>query len=143
MKMGRKISKTLMTVILVLSMMSVPVQAAGNYDDQVAPCFNHTDSIILTISFDKNNTVYCGLSVILYPTGTGTSGIMTLFDSNGAILRQWPISDYDEPIGVEYTYPGTYGERYTLTYSGYVYCNNMTTPDWVEMAITDTCVDVY
>lgn len=141
--MRRNISKTLMTFMLIMSMMIIPVHAAENNDYGIAPCFNHTESIALTINFDKNNTVYCALSAMLFPTGTGTSGIMTLFDSTGAILKQWPVSDYDEPIAVEHTYPGTYGERYTVTYTGYIYGNNMTTPDWVEMSITDTCVDVY
>lgn len=141
--MRRTISKTLMVFVLVMNMMIIPVHAAGNDDYGVTPCFNHTQSIALTINFDRNNTVYCALSALLLSTGTGTSGIMTLFDSTGAILQQWPVSDYDSPIAVEFTYPGTYGERYTLTYTGYVYGNNMTMPDWVELSITDSCVDVY
>lgn len=134
--------KMLVTIILVMSMMIIPVSAADNSGNEIAPCFNHTESIVLTIGFDKNNVVYCGLAVDLFSTGTGTSGIMTLYDSNGAILQRWPISDYEEPIGVEFTYPGTYGERYTLTYAGYVYGTGMIAPDWVDMSVTDTCVDV-
>lgn len=141
--MKKVFSKTIIALILAVNMMVIPVYAASGSEFEVQPRYNHTQSISLLISFDKNNTVYCGLVANLYSTGTGTSGIMTLFDSNGAILQQWPISDYDEPIMVEYTYPGTYGERYTLTYTGYVYCNNMTTPDWVELVTTDSCVDVY
>ena len=124
-------------------MMQIPVYAANVNDSIVQPCYNHTQNALLVISFDKNNVVYCSLSVDLYSTGTGTSGVMKLYDSNGAILKQWPISDYESPIISEFTYQGTYGERYTLTYSGYVYGTGMIAPDRIELSITDTCVDVY
>jgi len=141
--MCKKFTKTLVTVILMLSMMIVPVSAAVIDGNEVQPCYTHTESIFLTINFDKNNVVYCGLFVNLLSTGTGTSGIMTLYDSNGAILQQWPISDYEQPISADFTYSGTYGERYTLTYSGYVYGTGMVVPDRIDMSITDTCVDIY
>lgn len=140
--MKRGFVKTVVAIILAMCMMQVPLYAANVDNSIVQPCYNHTQNALLMISFDKNNVVYCALAVDLYSTGTGTSGIMTLYDSNGAVLQRWPISDYESPIAVEHTYQGEYGERYTVTYSGYVYGTGMIAPDWVELSITDTCVDV-
>ena len=141
-RVKKQILRLIISLTLCMSMMLVPVSAANINDNAVQPCYTHTESIILSISFDKNNVVYCGLSVNLYSSGTGTSGIMTLYDSNGAVLQRWPVSDYESPIAVEHTYQGEYGERYTVTYSGYVYGTGMVMPDQVELSITDTCVDV-
>ncbi len=138
--MRKKIYKIVVFTLLVINMMILPTSAANYNDFGIAPCYNHTQSAILSIGFDDNFTVYCSLSVLPYPTGTGTSGIMRLHDSTGAIIAEWPVSDYVEPIDVEFTYPGTYGETYILTYQGYVYGNNMTAPDWIDISITDSCV---
>jgi len=141
--MIRKVIKTIMAITLALSMFVVPVCASDAEGYIVQPRYDHTESATLSIGFDKNNVIYCSLTVETYSTGRGTSGIMTLYDSNGAILQQWPISDYEQPISADFTYQGTYGERYTLTYSGYVYGTGLVMPDQIELSITDTCVDIY
>ncbi len=139
--MRKGILKTIMACLLAMLMMIVPVFAADAGDVGIQPCYTHTESAALTLVFDKNNVVYCGLSVLTYSTGTGTSGLMKLFNSSGTLLKTWSISDYEEPIGVEHTYQGTYGMTYTLTYGGIVYGNNMSAPDRIDLSITGTCKD--
>ncbi len=140
-EMKNGILKTILACLLAMSMMIVPVFAADASNIGIQPCYAHTHDIVLTMGFDKNNVVYCGLAVDLYSTGTGTSGLMKLFNSSGTLLKTWSISDYEEPIGVEHTYQGTYGTTYTVTYGGYVYGNNMTAPDRVDLSVTGTCKD--
>ena len=140
-QMKRNLLKVITVVVLVLSIMIVPVCAADANDSGIQPYYTHTQVISLTIGFDKNNVVYCGLAANLYSTGTGTSGLMKLFDSSATLLKTWAVSDYEEPIGVENTYQGTYGETYTVTYGGYVYGNNMTAPDRIDLSVSDRCVD--
>lgn len=141
MQMKRNFLKVVTVVVLVLSIMIVPVCAADANDSSIQPYYTHTQLIRLSIGFDTNNVVYCSLIANLYSTGTGTSGLMKLFDSSATLLQTWSVSDYEEPIGVEHTYQGTYGETYTLTYGGYVYGNNMTVPDRIDLSVSDRCVD--
>lgn len=136
-----RILKTIIAVILVMTITIVPVYAADTGDFGIQPYYTHTESVALTIGFDKNNVVYCGLSVFTYSTGTGTSGLMKLFDSTGTCLEIWSVSDYVEPIMAENTYQGEYGEKYTVTYGGYVYSNNMTAPDRIDLSASGTCKD--
>ena len=143
MRVRRKILKTLFVLQLVMSMTLLPVSATGQemmiYNMQ--PRYNNIGSVALTIGFDTNNVVYCGLVSDMFNHGSGISGIMKLFDSNGTCLAVWSVSDYERPIGVEHTYQGVYGETYTCTFFGYAYSNNQTPPDELELSITGTCVD--
>ena len=129
--MKKRILK-LLTVVLVLVMFTIPISAA-------TPRFNNIGEATLIIAFDANYTVYVGLSVAAYSHGSGVSGLVKLFDSEGTCLAIWPVSDYEKPLGTEFTYPGVRGETYTATFAGYAYSNNGTAADRLELEITATC----
>lgn len=143
MRIRRNVIRATIGVLLVMVMTTMPICAMeqDNTTYSVQPRYNHVGSVALTIGFDLNNTVYCGLSVAPYEQCTGVSGIMKLFDSKGTCLAVWSVSDYVRPIMVENTYQGVYGETYTCTFFGYAYSNNQTPPDELDMSVTDTCVD--
>ena len=129
--MKKRILKVL-TVVLVMVMFTIPVSAA-------TPRFNNIGEATLLIDFDSNYTVYIGLSVAAYSHGSGVSGLVKLFDSEGTCLAIWPVSDYEKPISAEFTYPGVLGETYTATFAGHAYSNNGTPSDRLELEITATC----
>lgn len=143
MRVRRKILKTLFVLQLVMSMALLPVSAAGQemMTYNIQPRYNNIGSVALTIGFDTNNVVYCGLVSDMFNHGSGISGIMKLFDSSGTCLAVWSISDYERPIMAENTYQGVYGETYTCTFAGYAYSNNHTPPDELELSVSGTCVD--
>lgn len=129
--MKKKILKVL-AVVLVMVMFTIPVSAA-------TPRFNNISNASLLIGFDSSYTVYIGLSVVTYSHGSGVSGLVKLFDSDGTCLQIWSVSDYVQPIGAEFTYPGIKGETYTATFAGYAYSNNNTAADRLELECTATC----
>ena len=129
--MKKRILKVL-TVVLVMVMFTIPVSAA-------TPRFNNIGEASLFMAFDRNYTVYIGLNVAAYSHGSGVSGLVKLFDSEGTCLQIWSVSDYEKPIGAEFTYPGVRGETYTATFAGYAYSNNGTPADRLELEITETC----
>ena len=129
--MKKRILKVL-TVVLVLVMFTIPVSAA-------TPRFNNIGTASLLMDFDTNYTVYVGLNVSAYSHGSGVSGLVKLFDSEGTCLAIWSVSDYEKPISQEFTYPGVRGETYTATFAGYAYSNNGTPADRLELEITATC----
>lgn len=121
-----------LAIVLAMVMLTIPVSAA-------TPRFNNVSEATLIIDFDSNYTVYVGLSVDAYTHGSGVSGLVKLFDSEGTCLAIWPVSDYEKPISQEFTYPGVLGETYTATFAGYAYSNNGTAADRLELEITATC----
>ena len=121
-----------LTIVLAMVMLTIPVSAA-------TPRFNNVSEATLFIDFDRNYTVYIGLAVDTYTHGSGVSGLVKLFDSEGTCLAIWPVSDYEKPIGAEFTYPGIEGETYTATFAGHAYSNNGTPSDRLELEITATC----
>ena len=129
--MKKRILKVL-TLVLVMVMFTIPVSAA-------TPRFNNVSNAALFMDFDSNYTVYVGLSVATYTHGSGVSGLVKLFDSEGTCLAIWPVSDYEKPIGAEFTYPGVKGETYTATFAGHAYSNNGTASDRLELEYTATC----
>ena len=129
--MRKRVLKFL-TVVLAMVMFIVPVSAA-------TPRFNNIGEAALLIDFDSDYTVYIGLSVAAYSHGSGVSGLVKLFDSEGTCLAIWPVSDYEKPLSAEFTYPGVLGETYTATFAGYAYSNNGTAADRLELEITATC----
>ena len=129
--MKKRILKVL-TVVFVMVMFTIPVSAA-------TPRFNNISTASLLMGFDTNYTVYVGLDVSAYSHGSGVSGLVKLFDSEGTCLAIWSVSDYEKPIGAEFTYPGVRGETYTATFAGYAYSNNGTPADRLELEITATC----
>lgn len=129
--MKKRILKVL-AVVLSMILFTIPVSAA-------TPRFNNINNAALFIDFDSNYTVYIGLSVATYSHGSGVSGLVKLFDSEGTCLQIWSVSDYEKPIGAEFTYPGVEGETYTATFAGYAYSNNGTAADRLELEITATC----
>ena len=129
--MKKRILKVL-TVVLVMVMFTIPVSAA-------TPRFNNVSAATLLMDFDTNYTVYIGLSVATYGHGSGVSGLVKLFDSEGTCLQIWSVSDYEKPIGAEFTYPGVEGETYTATFAGYAYSNNGTAADRLELEVTAVC----
>ncbi len=129
--MKKRILKVL-TVVLVMVMFTIPVSAA-------TPRFNNVSSAKLLMDFDSNYTVYVGLSIATYTHGSGVSGLVKLFDSEGTCLQIWSVSDYEKPIGAEFTYPGVMGETYTATFAGYAYSNNGTAADRLELEVTAVC----
>ena len=106
-----------MKVVLVMVGFTIPVSAA-------TPRFNDISNASLFIEFDGSNTVYKGLSVITYSHGSGVSGLVKIYDSNGTCLQIWSVSDYVKPIGAEFSYPRVKGETYTATFAEYAYSNN-------------------
>lgn len=143
MKIRKQILKTVIAVLLAMSMTLVPVCAAEQVvtTSGVQPRANNISAATLTIGFDMNNVVYCGLSVVPYDHGSGVSGIMKLFNSSGTCLAVWSVSDYVRPIMAENTYQGVYGETYTCTFFGYAYSNNQTAPDELDLSVTARCED--
>ena len=129
--MKKRMFKVL-AVVLAMILFTIPVSAA-------TPRFNNINNATLIIDFDSNYTVYVGLSVATYSHGSGVSGLVKLFDSEGTCLAIWSVSDYEKPIGAEFTYPGVRGETYTATFAGYAYSNNGTAADRLELEITATC----
>ena len=129
--MKKRILKVL-TVVLVMVMFTIPVSAA-------TPRFNNVSSAKLLMDFDSNYTVYVGLSIAAYTHGSGVSGLVKLFDSEGTCLAIWSVSDYEKPLGAEFTYPGIEGETYTATFAGYAYSNNGTAADRLELEYTAVC----
>ncbi|MBR4059105.1 MAG: hypothetical protein IKK03_04615 [Lachnospiraceae bacterium] len=122
----------LLTVVLAMVMFTIPVSAA-------TPRFNNIGSASLLMAFDTNYTVYVGLDISAYSHGSGVSGLVKLFDSEGTCLAIWSVSDYEKPIGAEFTYPGVRGETYTATFAGYAYSNNGTPADRLELEISAVC----
>ena len=129
--MKKRILKVL-TVALVMVMFTIPVSAA-------TPRFNNVSVASLLMDFDRDYTVYVGLNVAAYTHGSGVSGLVKLFDSEGTCLAIWSVSDYEKPISQEFTYPGVKGETYTATFAGYAYSNNGTAADRLELEYTATC----
>lgn len=129
--MKKRILKVL-TVALVMVMFTIPVSAA-------TPRFNNVSVASLLMDFDRDYTVYVGLNVAAYTHGSGVSGLVKLFDSEGTCLAIWSVSDYEKPISQEFTYPGVRGETYTATFAGYAYSNNGTAADRLELEYTATC----
>lgn len=122
----------ILTIVLAMVMFTIPVSA-------VTPRFNNVSEGVLFMDFDSNYTVYIGLAVDTYDHGSGVSGLVKLFDSEGTCLEIWSVSDYEKPIGAEFSYPGVKGETYTATFAGYAYSNNGTPADRLELEITGTC----
>ncbi len=133
--------KVTIAIMLAFVMMTMPVCAADGGNEGIAPCFNNVSTAVLGIDFDMSNVVYCSLNVSTYAHGSGVSGIMKLFDSSGNCLAVWPVSDYEQPIACEFTYQGSYGATYTVTFEGHAYSNNGTPSDWLELSISGTCRD--
>ena len=84
--MKKRILKVL-TIVLVMVMFTIPVSAA-------TPRFNNIGDAALIIAFDSDYTVYIGLTVATYSHGSGVSGLVKLFDSEGTCLAIWSVSDY-------------------------------------------------
>lgn len=139
MKLKTYIWKSFVSMVLVLLVTVMPVCASEASYSTVTPRFNNISAAMLGLGFDMDNMVYCSISIEPYSNCTGISGIMKLFDSNGTCLAVWSVSDYERPIGVEFSYQGVYRETYTATFEGYAYSNNGTQPDRLELSITDTC----
>ena len=140
--MKNKILRLFITLTLIFTTAILPVCATDNMVStyaNVSPRFNNISTAYLSLGFDENNVVYCSISVIPYSNCTGISGIMKLFDSNGTCLNVWSVSDYERPIGAEFTHQGTYKGVYTISFEGYAYSNDGTAPDRLEMSLTDTC----
>lgn len=140
--MKNKFFKSLVIVMAVFIISATPVCAAvsrisGN--DGIMPLFNNISSAALAIGFDENNVVYCSIDVDLHGSGTGISGIMKLFDSNGTCLNVWSVSDYEGLIFQEFSHQGVYRETYTVTFEGYAYGKNGSQPDRLELTATGTC----
>ena len=138
--MRKKLLNTLLTILMVMIIFVTPVSASSG-DTIIQPRFNNISGASITIGFDMNNIVYITVVVDTYAHGSGASGIVKLFDSDGNCLDVWSFSDYEKPIGMEFTYQGEYGETYTATFEGYAYSNNQTAPDRLEMSVTGTCRD--
>lgn len=139
MKLKTYIWKSFVSMVLALLVTVMPVCASEASYSTVTPRFNNISAAMLGLGFDMDNMVYCSISIEPYSNCTGISGIMKLFDSNGTCLAVWSVSDYERPIGVEFSYQGVYRETYTATFEGYAYSNNGTQPDRLELSITDTC----
>lgn len=142
MKVRLRLVKVILAVVLMFTISSMPVLAAeGTGAYIVQPRYNNINGASLGIAFDTNNVVYIALNVDPYSHGSGVSGLIKLFNSDGDCIAAWSVSDYVEPFFKEVTHQGEYGETYTATFEGYAYSNNGTPGDRLELSITSTCVD--
>ena len=142
MKITSKLAKNIIALIMIMSMTIIPVCAAGDGTSTIVqPRYSNIGSAVITLGFDENNVAYCCISVDPFLHGSGISGLMKFFDSEGTCLEIWPVSDYERPILQEFTYQCTYGETYTATFEGYAYSNNGTAPDRLELSVSNTCID--
>lgn len=142
MKVTKILIKTFLTALLALTLSVTPLCAADTTvfsDYSISPRYNNVDDARVYISFDSDNMVTCSLSIAPYSHCSGISGLMKLFDSTGTCVSAWSVSDYERPIGAEFTYQGTRGETYTVTFGGYAYSSNQTAPDRLDLSDTGTC----
>jgi len=128
----RKNIVRIVALVIAISMMTLPVSAA-------TPRFSNIADVSLFLDYDSDYVVYIGLTVDTYSHGSGVSGLMKLFDSDGTCVAIWSVSDYEKPIGVEFTYQGERRETYTAQFHGYAYSNNGTAADRIEIENTITC----
>ena len=128
----RKYILKIVAIVVVVSMMTLPVSAA-------TPRYNNVGNVSLFVEYDSNYVIYIGLSAETYSHGSGISGLVKLFDSSGTCVAIWSVSDYEKPIGVEFTYQGVRRETYTAQFHGYAYSNNGTAADRIEIENTITC----
>lgn len=106
------------------------VSASSTY---VEPRYNNVSGASISIDFEDGN-VYVGVNVVPYSHGSGISGLVKLYDSTSSQeIAIWPVSDYERPIAVEFSYPGVKGRTYTAVFTGYAYSNNGTAADRLEM----------
>ena len=137
-----KLTRKVITLVIIISMFMLPVCAAGSDASVVVqPRYGNVCSAVITLGFDMNNVGYCCISVSPYAHGTGISGLMRLYDDEGNCLAIWSVSDYERPFMQEFTYQCTYGETYVASFTGYAYSNNGTAADRLELAVENTCVD--
>ncbi|MBQ5676431.1 MAG: hypothetical protein IIV45_15420 [Lachnospiraceae bacterium] len=143
MKSLNKVLNKAITLFLIIAMTVLPVCAGGDGASSTAvqPRYNNIGSVVLSLEFDMNNVAYCGISVTPFQHGSGISGLMKIFDSDGVCLKIWSVSDYVDPIMQEFTYQCEYGETYTVTFAGYAYSNNGTAADRLELSVSNTCID--
>ena len=143
MKSLNKVLNKAITLFLIIAMTVLPVCAGGDGASSTAvqPRYNNIGSVVLSLEFDMNNVAYCGISVTPFQHGSGVSGLMKIFDSDGVCLEIWSVSDYVDPIMQEFTYQCEYGETYTVTFAGYAYSNNGTAADRLELSVSNTCID--
>lgn len=137
MKAKSKFLKLFVVTVLVFAMSTLTISA----EEYIQPRFSNINGASIGITFDMNNVVYIALNVDTYSHGSGVSGIIKLFDSEGTCLSVWSVSDYEKPICTEVTYQGEYGETYTATFGGYAYSNNGTPADRLDLSVTGTCKD--
>lgn len=128
----RKNIVRIIALVVAISMMTLPVSAA-------TPRFSNIADVSLFLDYDSDYVVYIGLTVDTYSHGSGVSGLVKLFDSAGTCVAIWSVSDYEKPIGVEFTYQGVRRETYTAQFHGYAYSNNGTAADRIEIENTITC----
>ena len=143
MKSLNKVLNKAITLFLIIAMTVLPVCAGGDGASSTAvqPRYNNIGSVVLSLEFDMNNVAYCGISVTPFQHGSGISGLMKIFDSDGVCLEIWSVSDYVRPIMQEFTYQCEYGETYTVTFAGYAYSNNGTAADRLELSVSNTCIN--
>jgi hypothetical protein len=140
MKRKSKFITIIITVMPILITTIMPVGAAYNDNMMYAtPRYSVVNNVTLGIGFDTNNVAYVTLTADMFSNGSGISGIAKLFNSEGTCIAAWSVSDYVEPIGVEFTHQCEYGKTYTATFEGYGYSNNGTAPDRLELSVTGTC----
>lgn len=143
MKKVSKVVNKAISLFLIIAMTVLPVCAGGDGASTTAvqPRYNNISSAVLSLEFDMNNVAYCCISVSPFSHGSGVSGLMKFFDSEGTCLEIWSVSDYERPIMQEFTYQCEYGETYTVTFAGYAYSNNGTAADRLELSVSNTCID--
>ena len=138
MRIQKNFYSVMLAFCLVLKMITISVCA-----EDVAMCmesrWNNIAVANLSIGFDSNNMGYFSISLDYYPSCTGLSGQMRLYDENGTLLAGWAIYDDVSPYGVEKTYQCQSGKTYTVTFQGYAYGNGSTMYDDINLSGTDTC----
>ena len=91
MKSLNKVLSKAITLFLIIAMTVLPVCAGGDGASftAVQPRYSNIGSATLSLEFDMNNVAHCGISVAPLPHGSGVSGLMKIFDSDGVCLEIW------------------------------------------------------
>lgn len=138
MKKKKRIVGILLAVLISFNLVMVPA-CAEDIAVCMEPRWNNIAVATLSMGFDSQNTGYFAISLEPYPSCTGLSGQMRLYDESGNLLAGWAIYDDVSPYLVERTYQCQEGRTYTVTFQGYAYGDGSTMYDDINLSVTDTC----
>ena len=105
----------------------------------VEPRYSDTDSLLLYLTI-SDTTAYCEVNLTgSYGTKSITNGHLTLTDSSGTTVGDWPnLSSPNSKLVISKTVKELKrGETYTLTFSAYV--NKDGKSEYISDSLSKTC----